>query len=278
MTADLISLEPMKAEHLDGAVLLSREAGWPHRREDWELVLSVSEGLVALQDGRVVATTLMTPFGSDAATINMVIVEAALRGRGVGRKLMDAALEKAGARSCRLVATKEGLPLYEKLGFVAVGEIAQHQGQAVRAEAPANVFWARDDEHEMISALDRAASDLDRSALMIILRRTSKFAVIREGDEVVAFAGVRAFGRGLVVGPVVARSNEQAKDLILFMFAHHRGAFVRVDTDLSTGLGPWLAENGLAHVGGGVSMRRGPKAEQAETSYHRFALINQALG
>ncbi|MXQ14209.1 GNAT family N-acetyltransferase [Microvirga makkahensis] len=278
MTAQLISLEPMKTEHLDGAVLLSREAGWPHRREDWELVLSVSEGLVALQDGRVVATTLMTPFGSDAAAINMVIVEAALRGRGVGRKLMDAALEKAGARSCRLVATKEGLPLYEKLGFTAIGEIAQHQGQAVRVEAPAGVNWAQDDEHEKISALDRAACDLDRSALMRILRRTVKFAVIRERGEVVAFAGVRAFGRGLVVGPVVARSSGQAKDLIRFMFAHHQGAFVRVDTDLSTGLGPWLAEHGLAHVGGGVSMRRGPDIEQAETSYCTFALVNQALG
>ncbi len=146
MTAEQISLEAMETEHLDGAVLLSREAGWPHRREDWELVLSVSEGIVALQDGRVVATTMMTPFGSDAAAINMVIVDAAMRGRGLGRRLMDAALEKAGARNCRLVATKEGLPLYEKLGFVAVGEIVQHQGKALKVEAPANVSWARDDE------------------------------------------------------------------------------------------------------------------------------------
>ena len=41
MTAEQISLEAMETEHLDGAVLLSREAGWPHRREDWELVLSL---------------------------------------------------------------------------------------------------------------------------------------------------------------------------------------------------------------------------------------------
>ncbi len=33
MTAEQISLEAMEAKHLDGAVLLSREAGWPHRRE-----------------------------------------------------------------------------------------------------------------------------------------------------------------------------------------------------------------------------------------------------
>jgi predicted N-acetyltransferase YhbS len=278
MTSEQISLEAMEPEHLDEAVLLSREAGWPHRREDWELVLSVSEGIVALQDGHVVATTIMTPFGSEAAAINMVIVDAAMRGRGLGRKLMDAALEKAGARNCRLVATKEGLPLYEKLGFVAVGEIIQHQGKALKVEAPANVFWARDDEHGRICALDSAACNLDRSKLMSRLRRLAQFAVIRDQEEVVAFAGLRAFGRGLVIGPVVATNDEQAKDLIQFMLAHHEGAFVRLDTELSTGLGPWLAERGLIHVGGGIPMRRGPKADRAEAPYRSFALVNQALG
>jgi GNAT superfamily N-acetyltransferase len=278
MTAEQISLEPMEVEHLDGAVLLSREMGWPHRREDWELVLSVSEGIVALRDGRVVATTMMTPFGSDAAAINMVIVEKAMQGRGLGRKLMNAALEKAGARNARLVATKEGLPLYEKLGFVAVGEIGQYQGKALKAEAPANVFWARDDEHERISALDHAACGLDRSKLMSILREIAQFAVIRERGEVAAFAGLRAFGRGLVIGPLAATSDAQAKDLIQFMLSHHEGAFVRLDTERSNGLGAWLSERGLVHVGGGVPMRRGLKAERAETPYRTFALVNQALG
>jgi GNAT superfamily N-acetyltransferase len=180
MTAEQISLEAMETAHLDGAVLLSREAGWPHRREDWELVLSVSEGIVALQDGRVVATTIMTPFGSDAAAINMVIVDSAMRGRGLGRRLMDAALERAGTRSCRLVATKEGLPLYEKLGFVAVGEIIQHQGKALKVATPATVSWARDNDYEKICSLDRAACGLDRSKLMSILRQAARFAVIRE--------------------------------------------------------------------------------------------------
>jgi GNAT superfamily N-acetyltransferase len=278
MTAEQISLEAMETEHLDGAVLLSRAAGWPHRREDWELVLSVSEGIVALHDGRVVATTIMTPFGSDAAAINMVIVDAAMRGRGLGRKLMDAALDKAGPRSCRLVATKEGLPLYETLGFVAVGEIVQHQGQALKVATPANVSWARDDEHEKIYSLDRAAYDLDRSKLMSVLRHAAQFAVIREQGEVVAFAGLRAFGRGLVIGPVVAASSQQAKDLIQFLLAHHEGDFVRLDTDLSSGLGPWLTVRGLAHVGGAIPMRRGPKVERAEAPYRTYALVNQALG
>ena len=73
---------------------------------------------------------MMTPYGDDATTINMVIVDAAMRGRGLGRKLMEDALAKAGERICYLTATQEGLPLYEKLGFVATGEVVQHQREA----------------------------------------------------------------------------------------------------------------------------------------------------
>ncbi len=40
----------------------------------------------------------MTPYGDDCATINMVIVDASMRGRGVGRRLMDEALGLGGAR------------------------------------------------------------------------------------------------------------------------------------------------------------------------------------
>ena len=57
----------------------------------------------------MVATTLLTPYGDDAATINMVVVDASMRGRGLGRSLMEEALAKAGERTCYLMATQEGL-------------------------------------------------------------------------------------------------------------------------------------------------------------------------
>ena len=126
---------------------MSRQVKWPHRREDWELVQSVSQGIVALEEERVVATIMMTPYGDDAATINMVIVDAAMRGRGLGRKMMEEALGKAGERTCYLVATQEGLPLYESLGFVTTGEIVQHQGEALPVAAPAHVSWTESGDH-----------------------------------------------------------------------------------------------------------------------------------
>ncbi len=54
MQASLIDIQKFEPQHLDAAVELSRQAGWPHRREDWALVLSLSKGFVAIENGRVV--------------------------------------------------------------------------------------------------------------------------------------------------------------------------------------------------------------------------------
>lgn len=280
MTASRITLETMTQDHLDGAVALSQQAGWPHRREDWAFVLTLSNGVVALEDGRVVGTAMSTPLGDDVATVNMVIVDEAMRGRGLGRKLMQAALDAAAGRICLLVATQDGLPLYEKLGFVANGEIIQHQGLAAKVDAPDNISWAGSDDFSRLIEMDRAATGHNRSNIMQLLNESAQFAVIRKDGQAEAFAGIRPFGRGLVIGPVVAKTDDDARALIDFLLSKHTGGFVRVDTNIATGLADWLTERGLVHVGGGIPMRRavGSIEEQSGTEYRTYALVNQALG
>ncbi|WP_433850544.1 GNAT family N-acetyltransferase [Brucella pseudogrignonensis] len=280
MTASPITLETMTTDHLDGAVALSQQAGWPHRREDWAFVLALSNGVVALEDGSVVGTAMSTPLGDDVATVNMVIVDEAMRGRGLGRKLMQAALDAADGRTCLLVATQDGLPLYEKLGFVVNGEIIQHQGLAAKVDAPGNVSWADSDDFSRLVEMDSTATGHNRSNIMQLLKESAQFAVIPKDDEVEAFAGIRPFGRGLVIGPVVAKNGDDARALIDFLLSKHTGEFVRVDTNIATGLADWLTVRGLVHVGGGIPMRRavGSVEEQSGTEYRTYALVNQALG
>lgn len=274
-----IEIIPLEPGHLDAAAALSRQAGWPHRREDWELVLALGKGFAAVEDERLVGTAMATLYGESCATVNMVIVDAAMRGRGLGRLLMNAALDAAGARECRLVATAEGLPLYEKLGFVATGEILQHQGTVLPVEAPRTIEWAGPEAAAELAGLDAAAFGARRDALFEALARQGRFAVIRQNGAIAGFAALRAFGRGEVVGPVVAPDAETAKALLSFVFAARTGAFLRVDTTAETGLAAWLAARGLTHAGGGVPMRRNaPRAAHAAASLTTFALASQALG
>ncbi|PSH64944.1 N-acetyltransferase [Phyllobacterium brassicacearum] len=281
MNASQIIFETMTQDHLGEAVALSAQAGWPHRREDWALVLALSNGVVALEDGRVVGTAMTTLFGGDTATINMVIVDESMRGRGLGRKLMQTALEAADKRICLLIATQEGLPLYEKLGFVATGEIVQHQGVVSGVDAPDNVSWATPEDFDHLFVLDRLAAGHDRFELMQLLVERAQFAVVRTDGAVNAFAAIRVFGRGFVIGPVIASNDTEARALIGFLLSQHIGEFVRVDTHISTNLAEWLAQRGLVHVGGGIPMRRAANMQQENkipSPYRIYALVNQALG
>ncbi|MBR0825143.1 GNAT family N-acetyltransferase [Bradyrhizobium manausense] len=280
MTESTIPLTTFRPEHLDGALRLSRQANWPHRLEDWQLALGLSAGLVALDADTttVLGTVLMTPYKQDLATINMVIVDESARGRGLGRHLLEAAIALAGSRTLRLVATSEGLPLYQKLGFCRTGTIVQHQGPALRVMPPANVRPAEPQDIREIIALDRSAYGADREDLLRTLAKAGRLAVRDNGRSVTGFAAQRAFGRGEVIGPVVAANADDAQSLLAYFMAGREGCFVRVDTADASRLGPWLIDKGLLRVDEGIAMQRPADVRSAGTSPTTFALASQAFG
>lgn len=108
-------------------------------------------------------------------------------------------------------------------------------------------------------ALDRAALGCDRGHLIDALVELGPVAVIRTASRVTACAARRDFGQGEVVGPVIASNADHARALIVFLFAGREGAFLRVDTDEDSGLGPWLENAGLAQVGSRLRMSRGAR-------------------
>jgi hypothetical protein len=192
---------------------------------------------------------------------------------------MDEVLSLAGDRSLQLVATESGLPLYEKLGFRMSGAVVQHQGHVARSvTASAAIRTARPDDIPAIAELDRAAYGADRGRLISYLAEVGSLAVLERAGGPVGFAALRPFGRGDLIGPVVAANFDDAKTLVSHFLAARSGAFVRIDTDATTGIGPWLASIGLAHVGGGIVMHRPIVAQPEERSVFTFALANQAFG
>ncbi|WP_315762587.1 GNAT family N-acetyltransferase [Bradyrhizobium sp. SZCCHNS2005] len=280
MISDAASFVPFSPDHLDAAMRLSLQAGWPHRREDWQMALTLSKGCVAVTaEARVIGTVLMTPYGSDAGTINMVIVDEAERGKGLGRRLMQQAMTLAGERRLQLVATADGLPLYEKLGFRRTGQIVQHHGHLAQAVAQSDaVRAATPDDVSAIAALDVAAFGADRIDLIAHIALSGEFAVLDRQGRMAGFAALRRFGRGLVIGPVVAADLDDAKALIAHFLAGWQGEFIRVDTRIETGLAPWLVTLGFDHVGGGIVMHRPAAKDRAQPSPTSFALASQAFG
>lgn len=271
IAAQHLRIEPFTEEHLDAALRLSQQVGWPHRIEDWVLNASVSGGVVALEGDKVVGTALCTVFG-DVALLNMIIVDARMRGRGLGRRVMEAVIAMAGPREMRLVATLEGLPLYEKLGFSATGQIAQHQGIAKSVIPDLSVSDGDSGDVERLAAMDHTASGMARNELLLRIAGQGQ-VLLAEGG----FAMLRKFGRGHVLGPVVARDAVTARALIAEGARRCAGGFLRIDLSQEQELSDHVASLGLAHVGGGTAMTC-PATTPRQNGFTTFALVSQALG
>ncbi|ETA49382.1 GNAT family N-acetyltransferase [Ponticoccus alexandrii] len=256
--------------HLEGAQALSTAVGWAHRVEDWALNLSVSRGVIGLAEGRVVATALCSLHGP-VATLNMIIVDDSMRGRGLGRKVMEAAMAQAEDREMRLVATPEGMPLYRKLGFVESGRIIQMGGTA-RAATPECDVQVGPADPQRLAEMDFTASGMERGALLARVAEAGETLTAEGG-----FAMLRQFGRGHVLGPVVARDTATARALIATAACRMEGRPLRIDVYEDTGLVPFIEELGLTIAGSGTPMVCGAK-ERPQSAFRTHALMSQALG
>ena len=271
----------LRDDHISRAVSLSAALGWPYREADWRFALQLGHGVAVETDGGLAATALWWPYETAFASFGMIIVAPALQGRGIGRRLMDELLRQADGRAIVLNSTREGHRLYERLGFVAYGQVNQHQGVLAAAplHSPENgaVRPLRAQDITQIRELDCRASGMGRARLLDALFAVGKVAVIERQGSVQGYACVRAFGRGVVVGPVVARDAMGARALVATLAADHCGSFVRVDAPGESGLSSWLEDIGLPHVDAVVSMARGkPPTRAADATL--YALSNQSLG
>lgn len=283
MEADIktLRLTALRADHLPQAVALSSARAWPYREADWRFACALGSGFAIEAEGRLVATALWWPYGETHASFGMIIVAKEIQGRGLGRALMEALLHAAGDRTVNLNSTQEGLRLYTELGFVPSGRVCQHQAvmQSEHVGAPAAMdvrpMQAADDPS--VRRLDLAATGMDRTALLDALFSVGTVCVYDCGAGVQAYASVREFGRGVVIGPVVAEDAGAAMALIAMLAGLHRGQFVRVDVTEDSRLSPWLIGIGLPLVDHAVSMLRGARPSTG-SDVRLFALSNQSLG
>ncbi|CAD6510505.1 GNAT family N-acetyltransferase [Paraburkholderia sabiae] len=282
-----VTFRPFTADDIAAAHALSLQVSWPHRADDWRFVASVGSGFVAESEDGVVGTALCWKYGASGASLGMVIVSPDQQGRGIGRELMERLLEALGGRITVLHATPAGQPLYEKLGFKAIGTINQHQAADFRVPP---ITLASDEQLRTLQAADTPrlielasrAGGLDRSALLPALLGIADGVALIRNEELSGFALLRPFGRGHAIGPVVALnsaddSTRHAQALIAHCLAANAGAFTRIDTPGDSGLTLWLEDLGLKCVDTVVKMSRNG-VPASDPSVAQFAIVNQALG
>ena len=273
-------LIPFARSHLEGALKLSREMSWPYRLEDWDVALQLGKGFVLERGGTVIGTAAWWPYGETHASAGMIIVAKTAQGRGYGARLMDALLTSARPRSIALNSTAEGQALYQRRGFVPVGVIHQHQGIPGERHKTSRSDLVRSmtvTDFEAIMRLDRDATGLERRRMLEKLLHSGDGYVLQRDGMARGYAICRLFGRGHVIGPVVAETATDARALIEAALARLGKAFVRIDTSATSQIGEWLERIGLEQVGDATTMILGTPAPSSGPA-RVFAIPNQSFG
>ena len=282
-TSDAVRYRGMTAEDLPATHKLSLATLWPHRLEDWKFVFDLGKGLVAENETGIIGTVMCWPHGADCAWLGMTIVSPDFRHRGIARELMTQMLEKIGDRTVMLHTTMDGVQLFKSFGFVSTGWVHRHQGSVFHAPLLSlsdgeRIRPTSQRDEAALSDLASRSSGMPSASVIKHLLTVADIVAIDRGGELIAFAALRKFGHGFVIGPVIAPDDDRAKALIAHWAGTRAGSFVRVDAPDSSGLSPWLTDMGLTQVDEMVQVMVKGTPPPLDPSITRFALLSQSLG
>jgi GNAT superfamily N-acetyltransferase len=266
----VLRIRHMTTADLPFGVHLSRQAGWNQTEADWRRLLDLEpEGcFLAELDGSPAGTTATCVFGP-VAWVALVLVEEAVRGRGVGTALVARALaylEDRGIAQVRLDATPLGRPVYERLGFAAEYEIARLGGTLPPTDPVVGVLPVTRERLGELADFDRAVTGAERSRLLTQLLQEHPHALrmVARAGVVEGYLAARPGAHAVQVGPCVATA---AAGSLLLRDAGHRfaGRAVFFDVPVPNAVAQAMARGlGLTVQRRLLRMGRGPRvAERA---------------
>ena len=241
------ALDTLTAADTHACWQLSQALRWPHREADWQQFISWAKAhgaaLAVRADGRLIGCGLAWQWGDEQGSIGMVIVDDAWQRRGIGKRLFKGLLQALEGRDVMLQATAQGRPLYESLGFSAIGHARQFHGHwQPPAEAGPTSSIATDELTRLLQpqdvpallAYDRRERGLVRpellQALLAQMDADERCAVsVDAHGRLCGYGILRRFGRGWVVGPLLANGADRAVALVKRLTQERAGDFVRID-------------------------------------------------
>jgi GNAT superfamily N-acetyltransferase len=170
---------------IPSAIALTDLETWGCTPEIFRRLLHLDPGgcLKAVLDGETVGITTATSYG-EVGWIGNVIVRPKHRGRGIGRELVESALdylEGAGAKTVRLNSYLHVTSLDESLGFQGEFENVRFSGVMRPGENPANAVSSSNLED--VVSFDECYFGLSRNRLLERLKREFPHTFIQIQDD-----------------------------------------------------------------------------------------------
>jgi len=220
------------------SLLLSNAEGWNQTENDWKRLAKNPQNIcrVAEQDNRIVGTATAINYANDVAWIGMVLVDKALRGKGISKMLLTDLIDKLGScRSVKLDATPAGQPVYEKYGFKDEYIIyrmtnlsPEGSGSREDTDGPQPV---RLTDVSDIASLDHSVFGAERFYLLnsLLNEFPAKAWMVKQDGRITGYALGRQGVRYHQIGPVFADEFVVARSLIAKALSDLQGQPVVVD-------------------------------------------------
>jgi GNAT superfamily N-acetyltransferase len=281
---DSLKLERLTAADIPDVVCLSEMLGWDYGEQEIRLVLEAGQLFGHRNsEGTVVSTSAIFPYAGELASLGLVMVDPAYRRRGLATVLVQRCLAAAVSCPVMLVATSQGMPLYEKLGFKTVDTLhklvaEKYPGLCGPVRNDAGLSPLTELDIPDIMRLDRQAFGADRGKFILLrIRQAAHTAVLRDrSGRLTGYAlGVQTPER-LVIGPVIATNWRDAAILVDAIARNHEGT-MRID--IPSGhqeLISWMLRCGfrLANIPPVMMLGSGPLPPR----HNLFAVAAQAYG
>ncbi|HDR8170690.1 TPA: GNAT family N-acetyltransferase [Bacillus thuringiensis] len=230
-------VERLRKENIDDIVVLSSYIGWDYNRKEIETIFD--SGIVYgvwNERKELIASAAIILYGEKLASIGMVIVHPNYKGSGIGKAITNSCIMTVSAQTpIMLIATDEGKPLYEKLGFRAVSDVSKYICNSYNA----NHKYAGNEEYMMdyeegnleeIIKIDEYAFGTNRKEFLKKRIIQSEQCIVVKGKE----QNVLGYGLSVqtpenkIIGPVVAKNDAMAMRIVHHLARDHNGK-LRID-------------------------------------------------
>ncbi|MGN7890883.1 GNAT family N-acetyltransferase [Bacillus sp. 22475] len=244
-----IRVERLREEKTGNIVSLSSYIGWDYNREEIETIFNA--GIVYgvwNEKEELIASAAIILYGEKLASIGMVIVHPDYKGRGIGKIITEACVKSVSAHTpIMLIATDEGKPLYEKLGFRAVSYVSKYICNSYNAKdyCVRNEDYVMNYEEGDLEKIDEYAFGTNRKEfLKKRIMQSEQCIVVKDKEQNVLGYGLSIqTPENKIIGPVVAKNNAMAMRIVHNLARGHNG---KLRMDVPEGKNDFMKELEIA--------------------------------
>ena len=283
---EALELVELTESDTTGLVELSASVGWDYDEDEVATLFSSCYKIFGHKnsDGKLVSSAAIIQYERKLASIGVVIVHSDYRGLGLGKEVMQKCIDCARDRSILLIATADGQPLYEKIGFTVVDSVHKYLCDEYAPPHPVDISEIsigefKEEQLDAVIELDGGAFGDKRSLfLRNRIQQSNQCIVVKDENSRIIGFGLSVLGPvNLVLGPVVAPDTRIAQLIIDRLACDHQG---KLRVDVPSGqekLMAFLEQSGFVQVNNPPVMAIHTR-EMPPRNHTLFTIASQAYG